>query len=258
MRYRKIILLLVLLSVLVAPTLAATVRVYENGSSGEITVPASQYINVYASSKATVFKQVGYPTVPTKWVLETSGAITSPGETIFGPYTVATVVRVDAGPSAAFYSVGAGGIPIPVSLSAPALTPGSGSVFRIGGKLGYPQLAPATETVTATLTAAKLLNGVITGTHSAGSTATYTLPTGTLLEAAAPYLQIGEAFEWTLINLSAAAADTITLAAGTDHTIVGVAVVQSVHSTTGGLYGSSATWVTRKTAANTFVTYRKN
>jgi CO dehydrogenase/acetyl-CoA synthase alpha subunit len=58
------------------------------------------------------------------------------------------------------------------------------------------------------------------------------------------------------MNLSAAAADTITVTAGTGHTIVGIPIVQSVHSTTGGITGASSTWRTRKTAANTFVSYR--
>jgi hypothetical protein len=40
------------------------------------------------------------------------------------------------------------------------------------------------------------------------------------------------------------------------HTIVGNPIVQSAHSSTGGIYGNSAQWRTRKTAANTFVSYR--
>ena len=65
-----------------------------------------------------------------------------------------------------------------------------------------------------------------------------------------------DSFEWTLINLSAAAIDTITIVAGADHTVVGNMIVQSAHGTTGALYGNSATFRTRKTATNTFVTYR--
>lgn len=114
---------------------------------------------------------------------------------------------------------------------------------------------PTAKTTTVTLTIAELLTLIITGTHSAGSTQTYTLPTGTLCEAGATFA-VGSGFEWSLINLSAAAADTITVAAGTDHTVVGNMVVQSAHSTTGALYGNSARFLTKKTATNTFVTYR--
>lgn len=117
------------------------------------------------------------------------------------------------------------------------------------------QAAPNAQTTVVTLTAANLLTGIITGTHAAGADQAYTLPTGTLLDAAVQ-MAADEAFEWSLINLSAAAADTVTVTAGVDHTVVGVMVVQSAHATTGGLYGNAARFRTRKTAANVFVTYR--
>jgi hypothetical protein len=117
------------------------------------------------------------------------------------------------------------------------------------------QPTPTAKTTTVTLTAAELLTQIITGTHTAGATQNYTLPTGTLLDAAGSW-DVNEYFDWSLINLSAAAADTITVLAGTDHTVVGTMVVASAHSTTGLLYGNAARFRTRKTAANTFVTYR--
>lgn len=85
----------------------------------------------------------------------------------------------------------------------------------------------------------------------------HTLPAGTDMDASGVFTN-DDAFEWTLINLSAAAADTVTIMANTAHTIVGNAIVQSSHSSTGLLYGYSARFRTRKTAANTFVTYRIN
>ncbi|MFA5379102.1 MAG: hypothetical protein WC455_25325 [Dehalococcoidia bacterium] len=117
------------------------------------------------------------------------------------------------------------------------------------------QGAPTAKTTAATLTIAELLTGILTGTHAAGATQAYTLPTGALVDAAVQ-LDAGEAFDWYLINLSAAAADTITVTAGDGHTIVGNPIVQSADSTTGGIYGNSSKWRTRKTAANTYVTYR--
>lgn len=127
-----------------------------------------------------------------------------------------------------------------------------------------PMGAPTAKTVTATLTAAELLTRYLTGSHTAGATQTYTLPTGTLLEAAiqaAPELaklfQTNHGFEWEVINISAAALDTITIAAGTDHTLVGAALIPSNHVTTGGLDGTStARFRTRRTASGVFVTYR--
>ena len=117
------------------------------------------------------------------------------------------------------------------------------------------QASPTEKTTVIILTIAELLTRIITGTHAAGATQAYTLPTGTLSDAAMTF-RINDCFDWSLINLSAAAVDTITLTASTDHTIVGNPIVQSAHSSTGGIYGNSARFRTRKTAANTFVTYR--
>ena len=117
------------------------------------------------------------------------------------------------------------------------------------------QVTPTAKTVAVTLTIAELLTGIITGTHAAGATQAYTLPTGTLCDAGATFA-VDTCIDWSLINLSAAAIDTITVTAGADHTIVGNPIVQSSHSTTGGIYGNSAIFRTRKTVANTFITYR--
>jgi len=114
------------------------------------------------------------------------------------------------------------------------------------------QPAPTAMTVTANITTAGLLSGLIVGTHAAGATQTYTLPTGALMDAAFE-IDIDESIDWSLINASAAAADTITLAAAASgHTIVGAVVVVSVNSAP----DNTATYRTRKTAADTFVTYR--
>ena len=127
------------------------------------------------------------------------------------------------------------------------------SVIR--GLAVFSQAAPTAKTTAATLTIAELKTGLLTGTHAAGATQGYALPTGTLTDAALQ-LAADDAFDWVLINLSAAALDTITVTAGVDHTIVGNPIVQSSHSSTGGIYGNSAQFRTRKTAANTYVTYR--
>jgi hypothetical protein len=109
------------------------------------------------------------------------------------------------------------------------------------GALKVIQTTPNAVNTTATLTAAQLLAGIITSTTAAAVTGT--LPTGTLLDAA-DNLAVDDAFEWAVI---ATGANAFTIAAGTDHTIVGSAVVATA---TSGRFRS------RKTAANTFVTYR--
>jgi hypothetical protein len=114
------------------------------------------------------------------------------------------------------------------------------------------QPTPSAMTVTATITPALMLTGLIVGTHAAGATQTYTLPAGATLDAALE-MDVDESIDWALINASGAAADTITVAqAGADHTIVGAAVVVSAN----GAPANTAMYRTRKTAADTFVTYR--
>jgi hypothetical protein len=110
------------------------------------------------------------------------------------------------------------------------------------GALKVVQPAPGTQDATGTLTAAQLLGGIITSSTAAAVSGT--LPTGTLLDAAAG-LEIGEAIEWVVINTGATNAFTIIAATG--HTIVGSAIVA---------LSSSGRFRSRKTAANTIVTYR--
>lgn len=108
------------------------------------------------------------------------------------------------------------------------------------------QPTPTALSATATLTIAQLLTAIIT---ASGTTAkAFTLPTGTLTDAAigAPSLPVNGCFDWAIVN-TGTSSGAVTVAAGTAHTLVGSATVA---------IGTSAGFRTRKTAANTFVTYR--
>lgn len=145
-----------------------------------------------------------------------------------------------------------------LTLSKGASIDGAGKANEIPlrGLVVKKQVSPATATTAVTLTVAQLLTGIIAATPTAtGATVAYTLPTGAVMDASLS-LETGFAFDWVLINSALAAADTITLTASTGHTIVGGPIVQSLHVTTGGITGYSAQFRTRKTAADTFVTYR--
>lgn len=102
--------------------------------------------------------------------------------------------------------------------------------------------APVAVNTTATLTIAQILSGIITSTTAAAVTGT--LPTGTLSDAAGE-TQEDEGFEWVVINTGGT--NAFTVQANTDHTLVGAGAVAA---------NTSGRFVTRKTAANTFVTYR--
>jgi len=120
---------------------------------------------------------------------------------------------------------------------------------------GKAQETPIAMTVAATITVAALINGLITGTHTTGGDAAYTLPTGADMDAALTAFFINnDSFEFTIINLSVAAADTITLTAGDAFTIVGEPIIGAIEAVID--FPSSATYRVRRTAANTFVAYR--
>ena len=108
------------------------------------------------------------------------------------------------------------------------------------------QPTPTAKSASATLTIADLLTAIVTTSGTAAIT--LTLPTGTLSDAgvSAPALPLNGCFDWTVIN-TGTSAGAVTLAAGIGHTIVGATVVA---------IGTSAGFRTRKTAANTFVSYR--
>jgi len=205
------------------------------GGRVSVTLTATQKIAVASQGLVNVYRTSGFVNYPDQTSL--LGTVIN-GQTVFGTYTGGATIIVDAsGGLSAQYEVGTDPIV---------------KQWRTDNGI---QPDPTAKTVAVTLTAAELLTTIITGTHTAGATAAYTLPTGTLLDAAASF-DTNEYFDWSLINLSAATADTITVTAGTAHTIVGNPIVQSANASTGGIYGNSARWRTRKTAANTFVSYR--
>lgn len=112
---------------------------------------------------------------------------------------------------------------------------GAGAVIR-------PQGAPGALNATGDLTAALILGGIVTSTTASAVTAT--LPTGTVMDAAVK-IEIDDAIEWSVIN-TGSNAFTVT-AAASGHTVVGDGEVAG---------GTSGRFLTRKSAAGTFVTYR--
>lgn len=104
------------------------------------------------------------------------------------------------------------------------------------------QGTPGVLNATGTLTAAMIASGIVTSTTAAGVTAT--LDTGAVMDAALE-MEVGESFDWSAIA-TGANAFTVT-AAASGHTVVGAGAVATT---------TSGTFRTRKTAADTFVTYR--
>lgn len=126
-------------------------------------------------------------------------------------------------------------------------TGAAGNAFVFATEPFWPQPAPIAQNAAATLTIATLLAGLITATPAAAII--LTLPTGTLTDAGCGggNIPVDNSIDWNLINLASGAGLTVTIAAGTGHTFVGNAVIA---------ISASAQFRTRKTAANTFITYR--
>jgi hypothetical protein len=244
MRYdiRFVFLLLIGIITLNSKAFSEATQIYPNGNA-VITVPANQYVNVFTQGQgnARVFQQVGGPAnnnAP-KFAEMTGSPVTN-GEGAFGPFTNATTVRIESQADFVQYTISGAGV------ATTCLVP--------YGAYARTQWPPVTQTTTATALSTDIINGMVIYTSTAGSTVDYTLPTGTLLDAASG-LTINQGFEWSLINLSSSSTNTITLIASSGHTIVGDAITQASAQATGG---NASRWFTRKTAVNTFITYRIN
>jgi hypothetical protein len=108
--------------------------------------------------------------------------------------------------------------------------------------VAYNQAAPAAVNATATLTVANLKTGIITSTSAAATD--MTLPTGTDTQAGFSDTYNNMTFEWSVINTGPS---LVTVLASTAHTLVGSGAVAT---------GTSARFASRRSSANTFVTYR--
>jgi len=194
-------------------------RIFTQGTA-VVTVPAGEKIAVQAYSPASVFQEVGYPNFP-----ESQDLLTVVENTTYvsAAFTNATNVTIQAGASGATYAVG------------------TDPVVSDDGKFQL-QGTPGVLNATGALTAAMILSGIVTSTTAAAVAGT--LPTGAVLDAASEFA-IGDSFDWSVIA-TGANAFTVT-AAATGHTVVGTGAVATV---------TSGAWRTRKTADETFVSYR--
>jgi hypothetical protein len=191
-----------------------------NQGTATVTVPAAESIAVQSYSATSVFNEVGYPNFPETQDLL---GVVENETTVFGPYAAGATIVIQAGASGATYAVG------------------TDPVISDSGKY-QTQDTPGVLNATGTITPAMILSGILTSTTAAAVAGT--LPTGAVLDAASEFA-VGDSFDWSVIA-TGANAFTVT-AAATGHTVVGTGAVATV---------TSAAWRTRKTAADTFVSYR--
>ena len=110
------------------------------------------------------------------------------------------------------------------------------------------QSAPATRTVTVTLTIAELVSGIILGSPTT-TAATYTLPTVALTEALLVNAKVDSAFDFTIVNVNGSSSGVITVAVGTGWTLVGLATIAATAGTAGRFRA-------RKTGDSAWTLYR--
>lgn len=189
------------------------------GRAVSFTVAASDKIATWSIGSYVIEQTVGFPNIPaaTSTVFAGSGANTT------SAFASATVVTIAAGIYPLWYATG------------------TGPVVPERANLETYQATPGTLNATGTLTAALILGGIVTSTTAAGVTAT--LDTGTVMDTVID-VAADDGFFWSAIN-TGANAFTVTAAAG--HTIVGAGAVAAT---------SSGRFMTRRTAANTWITYR--
>jgi hypothetical protein len=130
-----------------------------------------------------------------------------------------------------------------------ALPNGAGGYQLGDGNIGEAVLsvqgAPTAVAAAATMTAAELSNGLFVFNGAAGN---LTLPTVALVEAdITAASKVNAAFDFIIINIDASGSDSVTLAAGTGWTLVGVAAVA---------VNTSAQFRARKTGDGTWTAYR--
>jgi hypothetical protein len=115
------------------------------------------------------------------------------------------------------------------------------------------QAAPAAKTVTAAISAAELVAGLIT-TTGVTAPSVHQLPTGTLIDAELPGVATGDSFFFSIINTGTGASDDATITVNTDVTIVGNPTIGALTDAT--IISGSGRFLARRSGANTWVVYR--
>lgn len=192
------------------------------GGKKEVSLAASDKLAVFTRGTALIYQDVGYPQYPSKLSL-ISDVVNE--EYLSSAVSAAATFVIDnsGNPFDALYEIG----------TAPVIK-------DLARKASFVQGDPVAVDVTGAITSAAILGGLVT---SAAAAVTGTLPTGPVLDAAAEFA-IGDSVDWSIIKIGA---NTFTVDPASGHTIVGLLTVATA---------TAGRFRTRKTAANTFVTYR--
>lgn len=183
-----------------------------------LSVAAGDKVAVSSDSSVIISQIVGHPNVPS-----TTDVIASIESGLYttAAFSAAATVTIEAGAAPVFYEVGTDAVVKAVR----------GEVYQDN---------PVALNATGAVTAAAILGGIVTSTTAAAVAGT--VPTGAVMDASSSF-NVGDSVDWSVI-VTGANAFTVTAASG--HTLVGNMVVAA---------GKAGRFRTRKTAADTFVTY---
>ena len=115
------------------------------------------------------------------------------------------------------------------------------------------QGAQTAKTTSATLTAAEISAGIITVNQGAGAVSALQLPLATSMDTGFPQLDAGDAFDFSLINISTVAAEDASITTNTGWTLVGN---MDVASNAAAADKSAGRFRARKTATAAWTLYR--
>jgi len=115
------------------------------------------------------------------------------------------------------------------------------------------QVAPTAATVSATLTAAQVLAGIITVLQGAAGASAQQLPLATAMDTALPNSVANDAFDFSVVNISAVAAESASITTNTGWTLVGD---MDVAANSAATTKSAGRFRARKTAAGAWTLYR--
>jgi len=139
------------------------------------------------------------------------------------------------------------------------LTGGTANGSGVNGMLLHrsimivPQGNPTAATTSATLTAAQVLAGIITVNQGAAGASAQQLPDATAMDTAMPDVAAGDAFDFSVINISTVAAESASLTTNTGWTLVGDMDIQANSAAT---TKSAGRFRARKTGSAAWTLYR--
>lgn len=124
---------------------------------------------------------------------------------------------------------------------------GANGVVRENGVVLRAQGAPNAQTVSALLTAANILTGIITVAQGASGASALQLPLATAMDTALPTSVAGDSFDFSVVNTSVTSGETSSVTTNTGWTLVG-SMAQAITT--------SARFRARKTATGAWTLYR--